>query len=234
MTQSDATKYTAAKLKLYDLITCAPELTAEDCRVAWRLLSRCGEKYKAAWPAATTIASEIGITLRSVRRSLPRLVEQGWFRPMKGGGRGRSTVYVPCLERVTEESLFSSETVTQESPFTSSETVTQESVNSDTGDRKTVTPESPNTLRGNQHLSTAGAAALSNGYDSDDLLANAMRRYLDVCIPLGWTEKLARERIATVKRVYQEKGLNERAQRVALLSWLEAALESMETSRSKG
>jgi predicted transcriptional regulator len=96
------------KLEFYDRLTCCAELLPLDTRVAWRLLSYANHETGCAWPAVETLATEVKANERSVRRSLKRLVETGWFQSESGKGRGRTSRYWPNLVRIegrTEEDV---------------------------------------------------------------------------------------------------------------------------------
>ena len=100
------TKLTAAKLRFFDALTTAPELTHLDCRVAWRLLHYHNAQHGHAWPSLVTLTVEVHCSRRSVLRAVDRLEAQGWFTVEHRRGRGQSNRYVANLDNVTEQHLY--------------------------------------------------------------------------------------------------------------------------------
>ena len=144
MSELSPKELTALKLKFYDTLVCDPKLSAMDLRIAWLLLSRyLNAKSLVAWPSAETLASDLGSSVRVVRRSIKRLTaKDGWFTIKRGGGRRHSNVYSANFERVTAQSPSGRAREDTVSPV-NAETVTARSLNGDIPVPETVTATSP-------------------------------------------------------------------------------------------
>ena len=93
------TSPTALKLSFFDVLTCDSAVSHLEARIAWRLLHYVG-RTGLAWPSPDTLATEVDVDERTVRRAVKHLIELGYFSIASlGGGRGRTTRYRPCLER---------------------------------------------------------------------------------------------------------------------------------------
>ena len=88
-----------------DAVTIAGNLTSTDKVVACRIVSKyIGAEHGYAWPSECTLASEMGMGERTVRRSIANLAETGWLVKLDGGGRktgggGRSNGYTIDWQR---------------------------------------------------------------------------------------------------------------------------------------
>jgi len=135
----NGTDYVIAKLDLIEQAAADERLSAIDLRVHLLLITRyLNGQTGQAWPGPARLASDLGVSARSIRRSLKRLCGTGWWRQAeKGGGIGRTSRYEPCWE-----------TVTAMSPF-EAQTVTPVSANSDISRHQTVTPVSPKPFEDN-------------------------------------------------------------------------------------
>jgi hypothetical protein len=104
-----------------------------------------------AWPGRETIATALGISVRTVIRTVNALVARGHLKVVAGGGRGISNHYRPILKKANASSRFSETSnppsrggngdtaVTLSEP----ETVTPVTGNGDKRRPKTVTRLSP-------------------------------------------------------------------------------------------
>ena len=70
---------TAAKLELFDHITCMPSLGHLDVRIAWRLLSRVNVNAGCSWPSYGRLAKEVGCHRQTAIKAVRRLIEAGVF-----------------------------------------------------------------------------------------------------------------------------------------------------------
>jgi hypothetical protein len=97
MTPKELTK---AKIELYGELVCAPGVSAGTLGVAWLLLFKyLNSESGVAWPAAQTLADDLGASLRAVRYALNWLVEEDWFSAQRSKGR-TSNRYVPNFSTV--------------------------------------------------------------------------------------------------------------------------------------
>ena len=80
-------EFTTAKLEFFDRLSLDHPLTALQCRVAWRIVTRTNiENDGCAWPSYETIAGEIGCHSDSVKRSVSHLCALGWLRKVSPRG----------------------------------------------------------------------------------------------------------------------------------------------------
>ncbi len=96
----DRKELTAAKFRFHDAVNLDNRLTDTDRRISWLLLSTyLNYERQAAWPSAETIAKDLQVHIRTVRRSVDRLTRQGgwWIKQQtdKRGGRGWHNRYTP-------------------------------------------------------------------------------------------------------------------------------------------
>ena len=95
----DPRAFSAAKWRYMDAVMIAQDLTSTDKVVASRIVSKyIGAEHGYAWPSEPTLANELGMGERTVRRSIATLAETGWLVKLDGGGRktgggGRSNGY---------------------------------------------------------------------------------------------------------------------------------------------
>ena len=90
------------------MVLADPSLSPAAKRVAWWLLDHYNVESKLCFPSEKRLADEAGLHIRTVKRSIARLSDRGWFRiTAKGGGRGRANEYEPQLERVADMPKFS-------------------------------------------------------------------------------------------------------------------------------
>jgi len=95
----DSRAFSAAKWRYMDAVMIAQDLTSTDKVVASRIVSKyIGAEHGYAWPSEPTLANELGMGERTVRRSIATLAETGWLVKLDGGGRktgggGRSNGY---------------------------------------------------------------------------------------------------------------------------------------------
>jgi hypothetical protein len=95
----DPREFSAAKWRFMDAVTIADNLTSTDKVIACRIVSKyIGAEHGYAWPSECTLATEMGMGERTVRRSIANLAETGWLVKLDGGGRktgggGRSNGY---------------------------------------------------------------------------------------------------------------------------------------------
>ena len=97
MTPKELTK---AKIDLYGELVQDPSTKAAVLGVAWLLLFKyLNAESVVAWPAAQTLADDLGGSLRAVRYALDWLVEEGWFSVQRSRGR-YSNRYSPNFSTV--------------------------------------------------------------------------------------------------------------------------------------
>jgi hypothetical protein len=110
----DAKEWTARKLEFWDAISVS-HLTSFQKIVCWRLLTRLNRTHGSAWPSHATLADELQCNVRSVKRAVKAIADDGWFLiPENNGGRwfegrGRANDYIPNWQRAAR--------VTGESPL---------------------------------------------------------------------------------------------------------------------
>lgn len=89
-------KFAAWKLDLLDRMSADSRLSATDFRVAYRLFSYMDAATGDCFPRQDTIAADVGLTDRTVRKALVSLSSCGWLkieqRPTPKG-RGKSNLY---------------------------------------------------------------------------------------------------------------------------------------------
>jgi len=117
------------KWALLEAMAVDPELSHLDFRIATRLIRYLHYRRKVAFPGVAILVNEVRANERSVRRSLDRLVQSGWWlKAAQGGGRGRASVYMPNFAKL--------ETGAPESGFL------KRMVNEPESERETRAPES--------------------------------------------------------------------------------------------
>src|SRR5688572_29814786 len=88
------TQLTADKFAVIDALACDSELRCLDRRIGTLLICRyLNSELLRAWPSAELLARDTGADPRSIRRSIKKLIEQGWFTKVRAGGRGKSNRY---------------------------------------------------------------------------------------------------------------------------------------------
>ena len=92
-------------------ITLEPELTPSAKVVGALLLEHYNIATGQCYPSFDKLAEESQLDRSTVIRGINELVDRGWFRCSRGGGRGKSNHYEPAFERVAASSLFLAKTV---------------------------------------------------------------------------------------------------------------------------
>ncbi len=99
MTPKELTK---AKIDLYGELVRDPRTSAAVLGVAWLLLFKyLNAESVVAWPAAQTLADDLGGSLRAVRYALDWLTDEGFFSAKRSKGR-HSNRYSPNFSTVQE------------------------------------------------------------------------------------------------------------------------------------
>jgi hypothetical protein len=114
------------KLKFIEAMSCDCCIRGAPLAIGIQLLRHYNNKIGIAWPSYATLAKLVGVTDRTAIASVNKLIGQGWFVCVEGGGRGRSNRYTPVWERVNHSSPFNSERMNSSS--VKSEAVCLESV----------------------------------------------------------------------------------------------------------
>ena len=163
MTPQELTK---AKIDLYGELVRDPRTKAAVLGVAWLLLFKYLHSEKlVAWPAAQTLADDLGGSLRAVRYALDWLTDEGWFSVERSRGRSTSR-YAPNFSTVQETAPL---TVQPTAPLETS-TVQPVAPNRAKTRNSTVQPIAPNTLEEPIEETLEGAHAREaspNGFARD-------------------------------------------------------------------
>jgi Helix-turn-helix domain len=69
-------------------------LRAQDRDVANRLATKYADRRNMAWPSRATLARDLNSSIRTVHRSIVRLVWRGWLKVISGRRTGESNRYV--------------------------------------------------------------------------------------------------------------------------------------------
>jgi len=100
-------EFTHLKMNFGEALNVDSTLTPTAHRVARQLIKHLNSESGLAWPGAERLATDLNVSIRSVRRAIAELTKPGgWFIKEQRGGRGRSNRYAMNPERVTAVSPF--------------------------------------------------------------------------------------------------------------------------------
>lgn len=86
--------FTRRKLEWLDAVSSDPRLHNLSVALAVKLAVRyLNSETEEAWPGIDRLAHELNADRRSVQRALDRLVDGGWLRRKRGGGRANTNTY---------------------------------------------------------------------------------------------------------------------------------------------
>ncbi len=146
---------TQAKIDLYRKLVCDPRTSAAVHGVAWLLLFKyLNSESVVAWPAAQTLADDLGGSLRAVRYALDWLVDEGSFSVKRSRGRSTSR-YSPNFATVQPTAPL---TVQPTAPLPTA-TVQNDVSNSAKTRNSTVQEIAPNTLEDTKEETLEARAA---------------------------------------------------------------------------
>lgn len=88
----DAKEFIRQKMRFCDALNADNGLTRTAHGVARQLVSKyLNRQNQLAWPSAETLANDLNVSVRSVRRDIRQLTQpEGWFIKVQGGRCGRS------------------------------------------------------------------------------------------------------------------------------------------------
>ncbi len=88
-----------ARLRLLRRMVADPYIKFASLKVGVVLLDRYNARAGHCYPSIASLAADAQLDKRTVRRAVGRLVERGYFRVTRGGGRTHASRYWPNLEK---------------------------------------------------------------------------------------------------------------------------------------
>ena len=88
---------TLAKLDWYDALTLDPKLSHRSVRIAHAIGKHFNGKSGSTFIAHETLAERLGISTKSVERSVMELERHGYLKVIRPRGRSRANVYAPVI-----------------------------------------------------------------------------------------------------------------------------------------